>query len=287
MDRPGLADFLRKRRELLQPDDVGLVKGPRRRAAGLRREEIANLAGMSVDYYSRLEQQRGPQPSDQMLAAISRGLRLSLDERDHLFRLAGHTAPPRIRRTDHVSPALLRVLDRLDDTPALVLSDLADTLVQNRLATALLGDQTRHSGLARSAFYRWFTDPDERRHYPEATHAHQGRIQAAGLRLALTAGGPDHRAEQIVARLLHLSPEFAALWDQHEVAARFDDHKTIVHPELGEIELDCQALFTENQAQTLLVLTAAPGTPGYDKLQLLAVLGQQRFAPDPSAAAGA
>src|SRR5438105_11655973 len=111
MDRTGLGEFLRHRREILRPRDVGLVEGPRRRTNGLRREEVAALAGMSTDYYARLEQQRGSQPSEQMLIAITRALRLTLDERDHLFRLAGHHAPARMRRSDHVSPALLRVLD--------------------------------------------------------------------------------------------------------------------------------------------------------------------------------
>ncbi len=277
MDRAQLADFLRHRREALQPGDVGLPSGPRRRAAGLRREEVAALTGMSTDYYARLEQRRGPQPSEQMVAEIARGLRLTLDERDHLFRLAGHNAPARVRRSEHVSPALLRVFDRLDDTPALVLSDLADTLVQNRMARALLGDETRYTGLARSAFYRWFTDPEARSRYPSRDHAHQSRLQAAGLRAAVTAGGSDARASEIVRRLLAVSPEFAEVWEQHEVSRRFDDHKTLVHPELGEIEVDCQALFTENQAQVLLVLTAAPGTADAEKLQLLSVIGEQQF----------
>ncbi|SDT16068.1 Helix-turn-helix domain-containing protein [Friedmanniella luteola] len=278
MDRDGLADFLRRRRETLRPGDVGLPEGARRRAPGLRREEVAGLAGMSTDYYARLEQRRGPQPSGQLLAALARALRLTLDERDHLVRLAGENAPARVRRGEHVSPALLRVLDRLEDTPALVLSDLADTLVQNRMAAALLGDHSRHTGLARSGYHRWFTDPDERRLYPEADHAHQSRLQAAGLRAALSRGGPDRRAAELVRRLLATSPEFAEVWERHEVSVRFDDHKTLVHPELGELELDCQALFTENQAQVLLVLTAANGTPTHDKLQLLSVIGSQSFA---------
>ena len=273
----GLAEFLRRRREALQPADVGLTKGPRRRAQGLRREEVASLAMMSTDYYARLEQQRGPQPSEQMVAAIARGLRLSMDERDHLFRLAGHNAPNRVRRFEHVSRALMRVLDRLDDTPAMVVSDLGETLAQNRLAAALLGDQTGFTGPARSAHYRWFTDPDERRHYPETDHAHQSRVQAAALRAALTAGGSDARAADIVNRLRQLSPEFVRVWDQHEVAVRLDDHKTLVHPELGHIDLECQVLLTENRAQALLVFTATPGTEGYEKLQLLSIIGQQQF----------
>ena len=277
VDRPLLADFLRRRREALQPADVGLVAGPRRRTSGLRREEVAALVGMSADYWTRLEQQRGPQPSEQMLTAIARALRLTLDERDHLFRLAGHSAPVRVRRTEHVAPALHRVFDRLADTPALVLSDLGDTLLQNRLATALVGDETRYTGLARSAFYRWFTDPDARSRYPARDHAHQSRLQAAGLRAALSTGGSDARAAEIVRRLLATSAEFAAVWEQHEVARRFDDAKTLVHPELGEIDVDCQVLFTENQAQVLLVLTAAPDSESAEKLALLSVIGEQTF----------
>ena len=280
MDRPQLADFLRRRREALQPGDVGLPAGPRRRAPGLRREEVAALTGMSTDYYARLEQQRGPQPSEQMVAALARSLRLTLDERDHLFRLTGHHAPVRVRRSEHVSPALLRVFDRLEDTPALILSDLADTLVQNRLARALFGDETAYTGLARSAVYRWFTMPGARRHYPERDHAHQSRLQVAGLRAAVTAGGTDARAQEMVRRLLAGSAEFREVWDRHEVGKRFDDTKTLVHPELGEIPVDCQALFTENQAQVLLVLTAAPGTEAAQKLQLLSVIGEQDFSAD-------
>ena len=130
MDRALLADFLRARREALQPEDVGLPRGSRRRTGGLRREEVAALAGMSADYYSRIEQQRGPAPSEQMLAALARALRLSLSERDHLFALGGHPAPRRILRDDHVSPTMMRIVDRLSDMPAIVLSRFGETLLQ-------------------------------------------------------------------------------------------------------------------------------------------------------------
>src|ERR1041384_3356694 len=123
MDRVELAAFLRRRREELRPEDVGLPVGARRRAPGLRREEVASLAAMSTDYYTRLEQQRGPQPSEQMLAALARALRLSDDERDYLFRIAGRNAPSPSVTSTHVAPALQRVLDRLTDTPALILSN--------------------------------------------------------------------------------------------------------------------------------------------------------------------
>lgn len=279
MDRTELAEFLRRRRELLRPGDVGLVEGPRRRTRGLRREEVAALAGMSTDYYARLEQQRGPQPSVQIATALARALRLTLDERDHLFGLMGHNAPSRFHRSEHVDPTLMRVLDRLHDTPALVLTDMADTLVQTPLAVALLGDQTRHTGLARSAYYRWFTDPTERLVYPEEDHPRHTRAQAARLRAALTAGSGDPRAAKIVAELHERSPEFVRVWERHEVAQRYGDSKTVVHPELGRIELDGLVLFTENRAQTLVVLTARPGTDSQSKLELLSVIGHQQLTP--------
>ena len=175
MDRAQLADFLRRRREALQPEDVGLRRGSRRRTSGLRREEVAALCDMSVDYYSRLEQSRGPQPSEQMLAAMARGLRLTLDERDHLFRLAGHTAPARALRSDHISPGVMRVLDRLADTPAQVMTELGETLAQTPAARALFGDETRFEGFMRSVGYRWFMDPSARDVYPVEDHPMHSR----------------------------------------------------------------------------------------------------------------
>ncbi len=277
MDRAQLADFLRRRRAALQPKDVGLPTGVRRRTDGLRREEVAALCGMSVDYYSRLEQQRGPQPSEQMLAAIARGLHLTLDERDHLFRLCGHGAPHRTLRSDHVNPGLMRVLDRLTDTPAQVMTGLGETLVQTRLAVALLGDQTQYTGMARSAFYRWFTDPTARRIYPDDDHAMHSRVFAADLRYAFSRDGAGSRASAIVDYLLGESAEFARLWRAHEVGIRRNDRKRIVHPELGILALHCQALYDLDQSQALLVFTAIPGTEDYEKLQLLSVFGEQRL----------
>src|SRR5580693_9157302 len=278
MDRGALADFLRRRREALRPEEVGLPVGARRRTRGLRREEAAALAARSTDYYTRLEQQRGPQPSEQMLASVARALRLTGDERDYLFQIAGHSAPTAAAAATHVAPALLRVLDRLEDTPALILSSLGETLVQNRMADALFGDRSHFTGLARSEIYRWFTDPAERQRYPEDDRPRQSRAQVANLRAAYGSMGPRSRAGELVRVLQNASPEFAALWDRHEVAQRFADHKVLNHPELGPIELDCQVLFTEDQSQALLVLTAPPHTEGYEKLQLLAVLGHERFA---------
>ncbi|MEU0467325.1 MULTISPECIES: helix-turn-helix transcriptional regulator [Amycolatopsis] len=277
MEREELAAFLRSRREQLRPEDVGLPAGPRRRAAGLRREEVAALAAMSTDYYTRLEQQRGPQPSEQMLAALARALRLTATERDYLFRIAGRNAPTPVVAAAHVAPALQRVLDRLSDTPALILSNLGEVLVQNSMADALYGDRSHLTGWARSEIYRWFTDPAERRIYPEHDRGRQGRALVAGLRAALGSMGPQSRAGELVRVLTKASPEFAELWERHEVAKRFVDHKVLVHPQLGEIEVDCQVLFTEDQSQMLLVLTAPPRTEAAEKLQLLGVVGTERF----------
>jgi transcriptional regulator with XRE-family HTH domain len=281
MDRAALADFLVTRRNRLQPVDVGLSPGARRRAPGLRREEVAQLAAMSTDYFTRLEQRRGPQPSTQMLASLARALRLTADERDYLYRVAGHSAPDRASKADYVAPGLLRVLDRLTDTPALILSDLGETLVQNDPARALFGDVSQLTGMERSAIYRWFVHPDQERwHYREGDRDRQSRAQVASLRAAHGAMGADSRAGALVRELLRRSPEFARLWEAHEVGRRFEDHKVLVHPTLGPIEVDCQALFTEDQSQVLLVLTAPPRSEAASKLELLAVLGTQQFADD-------
>ncbi|WP_249521824.1 helix-turn-helix transcriptional regulator [Microbacterium sp. ER1] len=277
MDRDALADFLLRRREALRPADVGLPEGTRRRTAGLRREEVAQLATMSTDYYTRLEQRRGPQPSAQILAALARALRLSSDERDYLYRLSGLSAPDRAVITDYVRPGILRVLDRLHDTPAFVVSALDEVLVQNDASRALIGDASGLTGLDRSGIHRWFARPEEeRRRYREVDHPRQSRALVAALRAAYGTMGARSRAGEIVADLSERSPEFVRLWAAHEVARRFEQHKVIVHPELGEIEVDCQALFTEDESQALIVLTAQPGSEAAGKLEFLRVLGTQR-----------
>lgn len=277
MDTEQLAGFLRRRRERVEPADVGLPAGPRRRTPGLRREEVAQLAGMSTDYYTRLEQRRGPQPSGQIVTALARALRLTADERDHLFRLAGHHAPARGAPSDHVGPAMMRILDRLDDTPAVVISDLDETLAQNRLAVALFGDQMRHTGPARSLVWRWFTDPDARRIHPPEEYDHHSAVLVANLRAALVRRGSDARARTLVDALRSTSTQFAALWDRHEVAVRRRDTKRIVHPELGPIELHCQTLYADTEAQRLLVFTPEPGSAAVEQLRLLSVIGTQRL----------
>jgi transcriptional regulator with XRE-family HTH domain len=271
MDRAQLADFLRTRREALQPEDVGLPRGPRRRTGGLRREEVAALSGMSADYYGRIEQQRGPQPSEQMLAAIAVGLHLSLDERDYLFRVGGHPAPHRHLRGDHISPGVMRILDRLADTPAEVINHLGETLRQTRPAIALMGDDSRWTGLSRSLIYRWFTDPQARLIYPAEDHPMHTRFFTAQFRQAYSRGLP--RAAEILDALLGASSDFADVWAEHQVAAAYPEGKRIWHPELGLLELHCQTLVDPDQSHSLLVFTAVPGTESYEKLQLLSAVG--------------
>jgi transcriptional regulator with XRE-family HTH domain len=281
IDRTGLAEFLRRRRESLQPEDIGLPRGQRRRTVGLRREEVAVLCHMSTDYYARLERERGPQPSEQMLASIAQGLHLSLDERDHLFRLAGHRPPVRGAASEHISPGLLRVLDRLADTPAEIVTELGETLRQSPLGVALTGDMTRYTGPARSRGYRWFTDPATRRLYAPEDHLFLSRMYASGLRGIVTLRGPGSRAAHLADLLLTQSEEFRNLWEEHEVGIRPRDSKRLVHPELGVLELNCQTLLDPEQSHHLFVYTAVPGSESYEKLQLLSVIGAQTLDPAP------
>ncbi|ATY95625.1 MULTISPECIES: helix-turn-helix transcriptional regulator [Streptomyces] len=275
IDRGGLAAFLRHRRELLQPEDVGLPRGQRRRTGGLRREEVAVLCHMSTDYYARLERERGPQPSEQMIASMAQGLHLSLEERDHLFRLAGHTPPVRGSTGEHISPGLLRILDRLDDTPAEIVTELGETLRQSPLGVALTGDTTRYTGLARSIGYRWFTEPATRSLYVAEDHDFLSRMFASGLRELATLRGAGSRAAHCAELLLGRSDEFRRLWEQHEVGIRPHEVKRFIHPEVGVLELNCQRLLDPDQSHSLLVYTAAPGSESYDRLRLLSVIGAQ------------
>ncbi|MFI5610280.1 helix-turn-helix transcriptional regulator [Amycolatopsis sp. NPDC051903] len=272
MDTKQLADFLRVRREALNPGDVGLPGTGRRRTPGLRREEVSRLADISTDYYTRLEQDRAPQPSPGVLRAITRALRLTLDERDHLFRLAGHRPPDRRRSDEHGAPSLLGVLDRLSDVPAQVMTDLGATLVQNDLARAVFGDLTRLRGATGTVVYRWFTDPGTRAGYPVQDHATESRALVADLRAA-AARRDDAQSKDLVNRLLRTSPEFEALWRLHSVGVLRSRRKRIQHPEVGLLELDCQLLLDEERTQILALFSPAAGTPTAERLALLGSLG--------------
>ncbi|CAL9307857.1 MULTISPECIES: helix-turn-helix transcriptional regulator [Streptomyces] len=282
-----LGAFLRSRRERIRPADVGLPAGPRRRVPGLRREEVAQLAGASVDYYNELERGAGSQPSEQMIAALARALRLSADERDYLYRLADRPVPVQGGAASHVHPGMLDLLGRMPSTPAQVITDLHVTLVQNPLAVALVGDQTGFRGPRASFVHRWFTEPDTRLLYPEADHEGQSRAFVADLRAAAARrDAKDPEAGSMIRTLLAVSPEFAALWADHDVAFRRDDRKRIVHPTIGLVEVNCLNLFSEDGRQRLLWFTPAVGTESAGLLELLGVVGTQEVVSSPRRTGG-
>lgn len=276
MQRDQLADFLRRRREAIRPADVGLDAGPRRRTSGLRREEVAMLAGMSVDYVVRLEQGRSSQPSVQLLGALARALRLTDDERAHLFHLAGHRPPPADGVARLARAGLMRMLDLLGDTPALVLSDIGEVLAQNRAAVLLMGDHTGFSGDRRYVVYRWFTDPAARAGCPPEEQEHQSRQLVADLRAVAGRRSGDPAIAGLIDRLESSSADFRRLWAEHEVAVRRADRKAVLHPRVGRVLMDCETLVTPDQGQQLLVLTPADAE-ARERLDLLRVLGIEEF----------
>lgn len=264
--RAQIREFLTTRRARVTPERAGLpAYGSHRRVPGLRREEVAMLAGMSVDYVVRLEQGRSSQPSTQLLGALARTLRLSDDERDHLFHLAGHPPPPADGVARLARAGLVRLLDLLGDTPALVLSDLGEVLAQNRASVLLTGDHTRFTG-----------DRRYLAHQPPVEQERHARELVADLRATAGRRSGDPAVAGLVDRLRGASAEFRRLWAEHEVAVRRVDRKTLVHPRVGDLVMDCETLVTPDQRQKLLVLTPADAETR-ERLELLRVLGVEEF----------
>ncbi|MEU0406563.1 helix-turn-helix transcriptional regulator [Streptomyces griseorubiginosus] len=283
MNRAELADFLRRGRARLDPSDVGLTAGARRRTPGLRREEVAQLAGMSVDYYTRLEQSRGPRPSRQMLTALARALRLAAAEQDHLFHLVGEEPPRRETASSHVRPGLLLILDRLHDTPAQLLNDCGEVLAQNAMAKALVGDVMSRPRRERNLLRLFFLDPGARSLIPPEDRDVHARTHVASLRAVAAARPDDPEPAGLVAELRASSEEFATLWDQHEVSHRDRATKRFLHPLVGLLELDCEVMLSHQHHHLLVVHTARPGTDAYERLQLLRVVGLQDMSPQGTA----
>jgi transcriptional regulator with XRE-family HTH domain len=274
MDRTELADFLRRARTRLSPGDVGLNAGPRRRTPGLRREEVAQLTGMSTDYYTRLEQRRGSHPSRQMLTALARALRLTDAERDHLFHLAGKEPPRPGGSSDHVRPGLLLILDRLHDLPASVISDWGEMLAQNTMSVALTGD---HTGT--NLIRRWFMVPGARDLAPPENHEQHARAHVASLRAVTTARPGEPGPAALLAELRSGSAEFEALWAEHDVVVHRPSPKRFLHPVVGALDLDCEVLLSDGHSQQLVVHSARPGTQTYERLELLRIVGLQDLTP--------
>ncbi|WP_165987763.1 helix-turn-helix transcriptional regulator [Streptomyces sp. YIM 98790] len=285
MDRRELADYLRRSRERLRPHEAGLPSGPRRRTPGLRREEVSRLAGMSAENYIRLEQARGPQPSPRVLASLARALRMTEDERDRLYLLAGHRPPDGPQAADHVSPGLQHLLDRLSDTPGRVLGDLGDVLAQNTMAGTLLGQVHAGSEHGRNLVWRWFSDPDTRRVHPREEHDFYSRLHVAELRAAVARRpADDPAAVRLVRRLRTASEEFSRLWERPpETDLRRPARVRVLHPLIGPVVLDCETLLAPEAGQRLVVLTPPPGSDAAGRLALLRTIGDGR-APWPSTA---
>jgi transcriptional regulator with XRE-family HTH domain len=259
--RDELARFLRSRRARLRPPDVGLPEARGRRVPGLRRQEVAQLACMSIDYYIRLEQARGPNPSRQVLAALARALLLTADERTYLFRLADEAPPPAPGPTREVPAGILALLETLTDTPAYVMDARYDILAWNPLATHFIGDLSALPERDRNVI-RWaFTSPRSSVDWVDPDSAAFARTSVADLRSALARYPGDRGIQDLVTELLAASARFAAMWDEHEVGVRRTVTKRIDHPLVGRIEATCQVLHIPDTDQRLVLYVAAPGTP--------------------------
>ncbi|MGW7042233.1 helix-turn-helix transcriptional regulator [Streptomyces avermitilis] len=256
-DSTPLGEFLRARREALKPQDVGLPEHGRRRVPGLRREEVAMLAGVSSDYYMRLEQGRETGPSPQVIDAVAAALHLDDEALDHLRRL---TRAPQERRSvpaghDRISPQLLQLLDSWPDTPAFVLGPALDVLAHNALAAALHSGFRRFDNLARMVFL----DPAGRGFYRDWEKAANSCV--AEIRAAYGYDPESPRITEVVDTLRAKSPEFAELWARHEVKGKTQQAKDLRHPEVGALEIQFSA-FTVNDAphQQLIVYQAEPAS---------------------------
>ncbi|MDI5907405.1 MULTISPECIES: helix-turn-helix transcriptional regulator [Streptomyces] len=271
--RRELAEFLRTRRTRLRPQDVGLEPGPRRRVAGLRREELALLAGVSADYYQRMEQGRDVRPSDQVLDALARALNFSAEESRHLHSLAAAARTPARRPRRHapevVPPTTLRLL-RTMPAPAVVIGRFLDVLAWSPLAGALLGEFTERPQMERNLLSLLL--------HPEADQACPERAATVAELTAMlrtqVAADPGHpRAVELVGELAVRSDEFATLWARHDVEETTRGRMRVNHPLVGELNLDWDAYpMPGASGPMLIVYTAEEGGPDDERLQLLAGL---------------
>lgn len=269
MDRIELARVVKAARARIAPEDVGLPAGPRRRVPGLRREEVAQLAGLSFEYVVRLEQGRGPQPSDQVLTALTRALRLDRDEREQVFRLAGSSPPLPGRIEMSLRPSVLRLLERLSDLPALVLSAKGDVLAQNSMACALLGDFMCWPDGQRNIIWQRFLGAGVT-HVSTPEEAETTAQQYVGwLRTARSRYPDDPDLRSLIENLLNASEQFWSMWEEGRSTTSRSMRKTIKHPDLGTLTLDCDTLLLPDTEQSMIVFSAAPGSPGAAALDKL------------------
>ena len=276
-----LGRSLRQWRDRISPAAVGLPANGQRRAAGLRREELALLAGLSADYIVRLEQGRATSPSAQVLTALARALRLSVDERDYLFRLAGQPVPSTGRINAHLTPGVQRLLDRLSDCPVAVYDAGWTLLAWNAIWAALMGDASAvPPGRARNLPWRHFVPGPGQGGYGRVVHTPEQTAKlevemVADLRAALARFPHEPDLTALIRDLRRESTRFDELWLAGAVQARVSDQKLIVHPEVGELTVDCDILTVHGADLRIVAYTAEPGSEAAEKLALLRVLGVQ------------
>jgi transcriptional regulator with XRE-family HTH domain len=277
-----LGPTIRAWRDRLTPASVGLPARHARRAAGLRREELAELAGVSVDYVVRLEQGRATTPSAQVAAALARALHLTTAERDHLFRLARLAPPADDRIADHIPPGVQRVVARLGDAAAAVFAADWQLLWWNRGWAALLGDPSSTPpalrNFARDTFPTASDDGSRLSRWPVVSLDDDAKKAAivSDLRRATGRFPEDRRLARLVRDLADGNTEFAALWAAGAVGAHREDRKTVRHPEVGAVTVDCDVLTDGDAELKIVILTAAPDTEDETKLRLATVAGALR-----------
>lgn len=262
MARQELAGFLRDRRQRLRPDQAGLRDGHGRRTPGLRREEVAERANISVEYYVRLEQARGPRPSPPILDALASALQLRPAERSHLFQLVGTTPRPPAAPVRRVSPYVAGLMQRLPNTGVVVEDACYDVIAFNSLAEALLGDLAREPNLARRRFLG-----DGLAQETEGAEEF-GTLAVARLRSAAAHYPDDARLQGLLAELHAHSEEFNAIWRSHPVHTPGHRTKTLTHPEIGEVRVNCDA-FALPDDQQLIFITADPDSSAERTFQQL------------------
>jgi len=271
----GLGGALRGWRERLSVQDVGLPSYGPRRAPGLRREEVASLAGVSVDYLVRLEQGRARHPSDQVVEALGRALRLSDVERDHLSRLAGLAEPHAGRVPTRLTPGVQRMLDRFGDAPVAVLDAAWNLLTWNPAWAALNGDPSDWRGREANVVWRTFTGAASRARMSEEEDAVWRASLVGDLRTVWARYPNDPALGRLLGELREASTGFASIWDAGVVAVQAAARKRFDHPAVGVLTVDCDVLVVQGSDLRVVVITAPPGSPDAQALALLGVLGLQ------------
>jgi transcriptional regulator with XRE-family HTH domain len=267
------AVVLRAWRDRLSPQEAGLPPGTGRRASGLRREELAMLAGVSVEYLVRLEQGRARHPSPQLLGALARALRLTEDERDHLYRVGGAAVPSDGVVSQHITPGVQRMLDRLGDVPLAVHSAAWDLLWWNPLWAVLTGDPSALHGLERNVAWRHFTKPPGVIDFDDRHADEFASDLVADLREAAGRYPRDPGLTTLVGRLRAESPDFRRRWGEAHIARHRSSTKTATATPVGPITIDCDVLTAPGTDLRIVVYTAVPGSPDASKLELLKVTG--------------